>query len=340
MSRTSSGPLIVALGGGHGLSTLLRGLKKHAADLTAIVTVADDGGSSGKLRRELGVLPPGDFRNCLAALADEEALMTRLFQYRFGTGSGLGGHSFGNLFITAMAEISGSFERGLAESSKVLAVQGRVLPSTLQDVTLVAHLREEQNGNLSRIRGESRIPEAPGAIERVFLEPERPPAYPEAVRAILGADLVLAGPGSLFTSVLPNLLVPGIADAVRASRALKVYVCNVATQIGETDHYTVDDHVLALDAHLGPGVFPTVLANDNLDVWRELPAGVDMVTLDFDNSPARAFRRAFAADSLAYHRVTTDLLASDCPWRHDPDRLSHAILDLYRAERPAEGQPR
>jgi uncharacterized cofD-like protein len=194
-------------------------------------------------------------------------------------------------------------------------------------------LREEQNGNLSRVRGESRIPGAQGAIERVFLEPENAPAYPEAVRAILSADIVLAGPGSLYTSVLPNLLVPGIANAVRASRALKIYVCNVATQIGETDHYTVDDHVLALDAHLGPGVFPIVLANDNLDVGCELPEGVEMVTLDFNHSPVRAFRRAFAANSLTCRRVTTDLLTPDCPWRHDPERLSRAILGLYQAER-------
>jgi uncharacterized cofD-like protein len=315
MHGQTSGPRIVVLGGGHGLSTLLRGLKNHATDLTAIVTVADDGGSSGMLRRELGVLPPGDFRNCLAALADSEALMTRLFQYRFGKGSGLSGHSFGNLFITAMAEICGSFERALAESSKVLAVQGRVLPSTLQDVTLVAHLREAHNGNLSRVEGESRIPHAGGAIERVFLEPEQVAAYPEAVRAILHADLVLAGPGSLYTSVLPNLLVPGIAKAVRASRAVKVYVCNVATQVGETDGYTVSDHMAALEAHLGPGAFPTVLANDNLE--HELPEGVDMVALD--EGP--------------YHLVATDLLGPDCPWRHDPARLSRAVLDLYQAER-------
>jgi uncharacterized cofD-like protein len=310
---------VVALGGGHGLSTLLRGLREQAADLTAIVTVADDGGSSGRLRRELGVLPPGDFRNCLAALADAESLMTQLFQYRFGEGSGLGGHSFGNLFITAMAEICGSFERALAESSKVLAVQGRVLPSTLQDVTLVAHLREERDGSLNRVAGESRIPQANGAIERVFLEPERVPAYPEAVRAILSADLILAGPGSLYTSVLPNLLVPGIAEAVRASRAVKIYVCNVATQKGETDHYTVAEHVAALETHLGPGIFPVVLANDNLEAECDLPEGIEMVT----------------ADSLdaSYRLVTANLVDANYPWRHDPVRLSRTIVQVYQAER-------
>lgn len=316
--RQSEGLRIAALGGGHGLSILLRGLKENAADLTAIVTVADDGGSSGKLRRQLGVLPPGDFRNCLAALADSESLMARLFQYRFGKGTGLDGHSFGNLFITAIAEICGSFERGLAESSKVLAVQGRVLPSTLQDVTLVAHLREERDGSLSRVAGESCIPQASGTIERVFLEPEQVPAYPDAVRAILGADLILAGPGSLYTSVLPNLLVPDIAEAVRASRAVKVYVCNVATQKGETDHYAVADHVAALDVHLGAGVFPIVLANDNLELERDLPEGVEMVA-------------PIAGADAVYRLVTADLADPVCPWRHDSARLGRAILDVYQA---------
>jgi uncharacterized cofD-like protein len=319
------GPRIVALGGGHGLSTLLRGLKEHTADLTAIVTVADDGGSSGKLRRRLGVLPPGDFRNCLIALADSESLMTRLFQYRFGEGTGLDGHSLGNLFITAMAEISGSFECGLAESSKVLAVQGRVLPSTLQDVTLVAHLREERDGSLNRVAGESRIPQVNGIIERLFLEPERVPAYPDAVRAILSADLILAGPGSLYTSVLPNLLVPDIVEAVRVSPAVKIYVCNVATQKGETDDYTVTDHVAALDLHLGPGVFPIVLANDNLEPERDLPQEVEMVAPDVDETCA-----------ATYHLVTADLVDPTCPWRHDPAHLSQEVLQVYRAELTAK----
>ena len=334
LQRSSEGLQIVVLGGGHGLSTLLRGLKEHGVGLTAIVTVADDGGSSGRLRRELGVLPPGDFRNCLTALADSESLMTRLFQYRFGEGTGLGGHSFGNLFILAMAEISGSFERGLAESSRVLAVQGRVLPSTLQDVTLVALLRGGREGGLKQIVGESRITQASGSIDRVFLEPERVPAYPDAVRAILSADLVLAGPGSLYTSVLPNLLVPGIAEAVRASRALKIYVCNVATQKGETDHYTVADHVAALDAHLGPGAFPIVLANDNLEAGPTLPEGVEMVTLDASALAAPVGGRrgqTVGTAGASYQLVTSDLVDPACPWRHDPARLGCAVLDLYRA---------
>jgi uncharacterized cofD-like protein len=320
---------IALLGGGHGLATVLRGFKERglaahggAQSLTAVVTVADDGGSSGRLRREMGVLPPGDFRNCLLALADSESLMTRLFQYRFGEGTGLDGHSFGNLFITAMAEITGSFERALAESSRVLAVQGRVFPSTLQDVTLVAHVRDGHSGQVRRVAGESLIPQQKGTVERVFLEPEGVPAYPDAVRAILGADLILAGPGSLYTSVLPNLLVSDLAQAVRTSRALKIYICNVATQVGETDHFTVADHVQALERHVGGGVFPFVLANDNQAAVRQLPDGVEYVLPP--SGPLEG----------ATHRVVTaDLLDRDCPWRHCPERLSQAVLDLYARER-------
>jgi uncharacterized cofD-like protein len=331
--KTSEELRVVAIGGGHGLSTLLRGLKQHAGhrqerqlELTAIVTVADDGGSSGKLRRDMGVLPPGDFRNCLIALADSESLMTGLFQYRFGEGTGLDGHNFGNLFIAAMGEITGSFERALAESSKVLAVNGRVLPSTLQDVVLVAQLREVAGGRVSRVVGESSIPKADGVIELVRLEPEGVPAFPEAVRAILGADIVLAGPGSLYTSVLPNLLVSDIAQAIRASSAVKMYVCNVATQVGETDHYSVEDHVSALERHVGPGLFPIVLANDSLDLAQVLPEGVEMVRLsDPDDAELGS------PEERPYRLVRRGLVDSACPWRHDPDRLSQAILETYRA---------
>ncbi len=317
MTQTPKKLKIVALGGGHGLSTLLRGLKEHPLDLTAIVTVADDGGSSGKLRRGLGVLPPGDFRNCLLALAGSESLMTRLFQYRFGEGTGLDGHNFGNLFLTAMAGVAGSFERALVESSRVLAIRGRVLPSTLRNVVLGAQVRDPHSGELKRVLGESRIPKAGGHVERVFLEPAHVPAYPDAVRALLNADLILAGPGSLYTSVLPNLLVSGIAEAARASRALKVYVCNVATQVGETDGYTVADHVEALEHHLGAGFFSVVLANDNLTPACDLPPGVEMV---LPTAPPQA----------AYRLVTADLVDDACPWRHNVERLARAILALYQ----------
>lgn len=329
------GPKVVAIGGGHGLSVLLRGLKRHTANVTAIVTVADDGGSSGRLRRELGVLPPGDFRNCIAALADDEALITQLFQYRFpsapqsgpakgshpepfegsnGGDNGLNGHSFGNLFISAMAEVTGSFEKAILESGQVLAVQGRVLPSTLCDVTLMADLRAEPVG-VSRVAGESRITRAGGAIERIYLEPDDAPAYPGAVRALLEADLIVAGPGSLYTSVLPNLLVRDVAQAVAASRALKVYVCNVATQCGETDGYTTWDHVAVLDAHVGAGLFPVVLVNENLDVPFDAPAGVEWVRVDFP-------------PDTRYRVITADLIDPAHPWRHDSDKLARKLLRL------------
>jgi uncharacterized cofD-like protein len=310
------GPKVVAIGGGHGLSVLLRGLKRYTANITAIVTVADDGGSSGRLRRELGVLPPGDLRNCIAALADDEALTTQLLQYRFGSGSGLNGHSFGNLFITAMAEVTGSFERAILESGRVLAVQGRVLPSTLCDVTLTADLRAEPAG-ISRVAGQSRIAKSEEGIERVYLEPDDVPAYPQAVRALLDADLIVAGPGSLYTSVIPNLLVPDIARAVAASQATKVYICNVATQRGETDGYTGGDHIAGLEAHVGSGLFPIVLINASLDVDFDAPSGVELVAMDF-------------APHATYRVIPADLIDRARPWRHDSDKLARAVLRLLQ----------
>src|SRR6202165_422337 len=241
------GPRIVCIGGGTGMPTVLRGLKHHSANITAIVTVGDDGGSSGRLRREHGIMPPGDFRNNIIALAEVEPLMARLFQYRFAEGSVLGGHSFGNLFVLAMSGVTGSFEHALRETSRVLAVQGVILPSTPQDVEICAEFTDG-----SEECGESRIPEIGKPIERLRIKPEHPAAQPEAVRAILEADLVVLGPGSLYTSVIPNLLVEGIAKALLQSDALKVYVCNVATQPGETDGYSVEAHLAAIVRHM-PG---------------------------------------------------------------------------------------
>ena len=307
-------PKIVAIGGGHGLSALLRGVKTHTRNVSAIITVADDGGSSGILRHELGVLPPGDFRNCLAALADDEALMTQLFQYRFGSGSGLEGHSFGNLFITAMAAITGSSEQAILESAHVLAIQGQVLPSTLHDVTLAATLRDSTN-HIRHVSGESEIPRARGEIERVYLEPDDAPAYPGALRALLDADLIVAGPGSLYTSVLPNLLVREVAQAVATSQAVKVYVCNVATQLGETDGYVAGDHVDALEAHVGASFFPIVLANSNQDVQLHAPDGVELVRPSFPSS-------------ATYEILTADLVDRSFPWRHDSNKLAQQLLRL------------
>lgn len=315
--RRRRGPKIVALGGGTGLSTLLRGLKEYSDHITAIVSVADDGGSSGRLREATGMLPPGDLRQCIVALSEAEGLTGRLFQYRFGDEYGLGGHSFGNLFITAMAEVTGSFEQGIIEASRVLAVRGRVVPSTLQQVTLMADLRVDygQNGHgWRRVVGESAIPEARQQIARVFLEPSNVPANPEAIKAILNADIIIAGPGSLFTSVLPNLLVPGIAAAIRAASAKKLYVCNVATQPGETGDFDVDAHVRALQNHVGD-LFPLVLANDHLIASTAENEHLAPVPL-----PEKA--------PTTYKLFTADVIDEKRPWRHDSAKLARVIMDV------------
>ncbi len=317
--RRQNGPKIVAIGGGTGLSTLLRGLKIKTGNLTAIVTVADDGGSSGRLRRELGVLPPGDFRQCIAALADSESLMAQLFQYRFSEGNGLSGHSFGNLFIAAMAAVTGDFESALLQSSRVLAISGQIMPSTLKDVTLCAETREPEpaGAGLARVAGESEITHRGRPIERVYLEPEHVPAYPGAVRAILEADLIIAGPGSLYTSVLPNLLVEDIRRALEASPAAKIYVCNVATQPGETTDFAVEDHYEALVQHLGPGIFSHVIANNN---WRaKLPEQSDS-----------KFVRPREFEVPNFELLLADLIDESKPWRHDPEKLAGTILDWFR----------
>jgi uncharacterized cofD-like protein len=318
------GPKVVAIGGGTGLSNLLRGLKAYSSHITAIVTVADDGGSSGRLRRELGVLPPGDFRSCIAALANDESLTTQLFLYRFPEGAGLAGHSFGNLFIAAMAGVTGNFERAILESSRVLAIQGQILPSTLENVTLCAELRETQNEQvtLRRVSGESSIPTQGWPVERVYLEPDAVPAYPGAIHAILDADLIILGPGSLYTSILPNLLVQDIRDAIRSSRAIKMYVCNVATQHGETDGFAVEDHLRALEMHVGSALCPNVLANDAFERLDE-GAGYDLV-------------RRRGELPAGYQLLEAGLLDPENPWRHDSKKLARAIFDFYASQRARE----
>jgi uncharacterized cofD-like protein len=258
--KLNKGPKIIAIGGGTGLNTILKGLKHITGNLTAIVTVGDDGGSSGRLREEMGVLPPGDIRNCIAALANEENLVTELFQYRFKTGHGLEGHSFGNLFLTALCAITGDMFSAVKESSKVLSIIGRVLPSTLDDMKLYAEL---EDGRI--IYGESNIPEAGGRIKRLGATPENLKALDDAVFAIEDADIIIMGPGSLYTSVIPNLLIPEITEAISKSNAKKVYICNIMTQPGETDDYSVYDHVKAiLDHSRHQNVLDTVLVNDYL----------------------------------------------------------------------------
>ncbi|HNR96500.1 MAG TPA: YvcK family protein [Anaerolineae bacterium] len=303
------GPKMVAIGGGTGQSTLLRGLKERTDNLTAIVTVADDGGSSGRLRQELGLLPPGDLRSCISALAEAEPLMALLFQYRFGQGVGLDGHSFGNLFIAAMTGVTGDFAQAIRQSSKVLAVRGRVLPSTMQSVTLCAEVAGAQH----QIQGESQIPRAGAPIERVFLQPDDVRGYGEAVQALLGAEVIVVGPGSLYTSILPNLLVRDIAAAIRASDAIKVYVCNVATQPGETDGYTVVDHVRAIESHVGNDLFDYVLANNRLDVT--LPTTWNSVMVQPGEGGTV---RTWSADVVDLER----------PWRHDPAKLASELLKI------------
>lgn len=312
--RRERGPRVVAIGGGTGLSTLLRGLKHHSNNLTAIVTVSDDGGSSGELRRSMGVLPPGDIRNCLAALSDDEELLTQIFQYRFAQVGGLNGHSLGNLFLTAMADISGSFEAAISEAGRVLAVRGQVLPATLHDVKLVAELLLPNKEHEVRVKGESQITEAHGKIQRVWLEPNNPLAYPPAIQAILNADLIVVGPGSLYTSLLPNLLVPDLADALRISRGMKFYICNVATQPGETDGYTGVDHVRTIEKHVGGRLFDLIFCNERFE--GELPENVNWV---------------LPGDGLEmdYQVYCSDLIDEERPWRHDSNKLAQSIIDLF-----------
>ena len=311
--QKENGPKIVAVGGGTGLSTLLRGLKDHDSDLTAVVSVADDGGSSGRLRRELGILPPGDFRNCLVAMADAEPLVTRLFQYRFGRGSGLEGHSFGNLFIVAMSGVTGSFERAIHESSHILAVKGRIMPATIANLSLSAEMYDQ-----SVVHGESSITERGGRIKNLYLTPKDPEAYPDSVKAILDADLIVIGPGSLYTSILPNLLVPGIRRAIRESNAMKIYVCNVATQKGETDGFSVGDHLRALQRHTSSPLVNYVMANNNLRPLGRQFTGTPVECREWDVEDVKL--------------VEGDLINREFRLHHDPEKLAAAILDLYYNE--------
>jgi uncharacterized cofD-like protein len=310
------GPKIVAIGGGHGLSTLLRGLKTVSHNIYAVVTVADDGGSSGRLRESLGILPPGDVRNCLAALSDDEDLLAQLFQYRFtDTGNDLKGHSFGNLFISSMAEVTGSFEQAIAESGRVLAVSGRVLPASLENVNLIADVIDPGDGTTKRIIGESKITEAGGEIKRIMLEPANPTAYPEVIQAILSSDIIIAGPGSLYTSILPNLLVKEITAAIRASQALKIFICNVATQKGETEGFTCGDHLEVIGEHIGSNIFDIIIANNSPP--KDYNKNVEAVVVEEDLQER-------------YALYLNDLIDENYPWRHDPEKVAKVIMDLFR----------
>lgn len=311
--QLQAGPRVVAIGGGTGLSTLLQGLKEITANVTAIVTVGDDGGSSGRLRRQLGILPPGDFRQCLVALSDAEPLMAKMLQHRFSQVGDLAGHSFGNIFLTALTEITGSFETALQECCRVLAVRGRVVPVTLADVTVCAQL---EDGRV--VRGESAIGHAGSPIRRVFLDPAEASPHPDAVQAILDADVIIVGPGSLYTSILPPLLVGGLGEALRASKAHKVYVCNVATEAGETSGFTVADFVRAIQEHVGDVDFDSVLVNDN---YGAAPSDgpVELVQMDRDGLFEGQLRV-----------LSADVISEANPLRHDPHKLAGAIAGFMR----------
>jgi uncharacterized cofD-like protein len=329
--KPEQGLRVVALGGGTGLSALLRGLKNHVVrrsdqqptaerpitDLVAIVTVTDDGGSSGRLRRENRMLPPGDIRNCMVALSKDEALMGRLFQYRFATGRGLRGHNFGNLFLTALTHVTGDFAEAVRESSKVLATRGRIFPSTLTNVHLAATL-----ANGRKVSGETRISRSEVPIRRIQLVPRGVRPLPSALEAILGADLILLGPGSLYTSVIPNLLIPEIARAITKSRAPRVYIANLMTQPGETTNYTLSEHLAAIETHVGKPVVDSVVANRH-------PVSPEV---------ARRYREEGAVQVLVDHDkikkmkielVVDNLLEEHGVIRHNSPRLAKLLVDVF-----------
>jgi uncharacterized cofD-like protein len=320
---------VVAIGGGTGLSTLLRGLKHHVAEptrpaalephisrLTAVVTVTDEGGSSGILRREFSILPPGDIRNCLVALSEDEALLSQLFNFRFPKGSGLRGHSFGNLFLAALTHLTRDFNKALRVSSEVLAIRGEIFPATLSDVRLKARLRDKR-----LIEGEARISKTRAPIQRLYIEPSRCAPLPETLDAISKADLITIGPGSLYTSLVPNLMVRGIPEAIAASKALKVYVGNLMTQPGETLRYTASDHLRALHDHAGRHLFDWVVLN----------------SCGFSRAQLKRYERRRAAPvendleritALGVRPIVTDLLGDNQIARHDPQRLARLLLDF------------
>jgi uncharacterized cofD-like protein len=307
----------VAIGGGTGLSTLLRGLKGYSANITAVVAVADDGGSSGQLRQQLGIVPPGDIRNCIAALADAEPLMTQLMQYRFPAGSGLDHHAFGNLFIAAMTAVTGDFEEAVRESNRVLAVRGQVLPATSVPLNLSARLASGRT-----LYGQVGIAQADEPIEQVSIEPADVRANDEALERILDAELIVIGPGSLYSSVLPNLLIGDVRDALAAAPGMKVYVCNVATQPGETDHLSASDHLRALFAHVGDDLIDYVVVNRSRDArrpegWLAEPVEVDVRALE----------------SLPVVIIEEDVIDPANAHRHDPAKLAAALIRLQQEDR-------
>lgn len=314
--KLNRGPAVAVIGGGTGLSVLLRGIKSVTSNITAIVTVADDGGSSGRIRQDLGIIPPGDLRNCLVALADTEPLMEKLFQHRFGGVGGLAGHSFGNLFIAAMAEVLGDVEQALKESSKVLAVRGQVLPSSIEAIRLTAEMTDG-----SMVEGESQIPLAHKTVKRVHITPADASPVKSALEAIRDADAVILGPGSLYTSVLPNLLIHGMADALRHTQAVKIYICNVMTQPGETDGYSASAHVKAIVDHIGTGIIDYVVVNaqDVAENLREVYANQGAYPVVADTE---------LIEAMGIKVVKANLISETNLVRHDPVKLSRTIIAM------------
>ncbi|MGI6434161.1 MAG: gluconeogenesis factor YvcK family protein [Syntrophomonadaceae bacterium] len=319
MKRFKPEPRIVVIGGGTGLSVMLKGLKKYTSQLTAVVTVTDDGGSSGRLRSELGVLPPGDIRNCLVALAETETLMDKVFQHRFNAGDGLQGHNLGNLLLVALTDIAGDFVSAIREVSQVLKVRGQVLPATLEYVTLAAKM---QDGSI--VTGETSIRRHDQKIEKVFLIPGKCLPAPETLEAIREADAVILGPGSLYTSIIPNLLVHGVVSAIEESKAVTCYVSNIMTEKGETDGYSAADHLRVILEHLGQQIIDYVIVNsgpideDRLERYREEKAVPVQTTSD-------------EIIALGMVLIAQDLVSdTDVAW-HAPDKLARVIIDIIEA---------
>ena len=314
-ARLRDGYTIVAIGGGTGLSTLLRGLKSHSTNLTAVVTVSDDGGSSGRLQKEFGVLPPGDIRNCLVALADDEAMVTDLFRYRFSEGEGLSGHSFGNLFLVAMTGITGNFEVAIRESSRVLNIVGRVLPSTLGMARLCARFKD---GTI--VKGESMITATHKPIESVYFEPSVIEPLDEVIAAIRSADAIILGPGSLYTSIIPNLLVARVAREIATARAVKMYICNVMTQPGETDSLSASQHVEALSAIVSERVFDYVITNARApERLREKYEAEGQIPVEPDVERIR---------QLGFTPIIADVISENQTVRHDSAKLANVVIDV------------
>ena len=315
---------VVSIGGGHGLASLLEGLKEYASiDITAIVTVTDDGGSSGRLRREFDVLPPGDIRNCMVALSEDGALLSKLFQYRFKAGHGLKGHSFGNLFLTALADITGHFPDAVRHSAEVLNIAGQIYPSTAAKVSLEATL---DNGQV--IRGETRISRSRRRIRRISLNPASVRPMKETLEAIASADLITLGPGSLFTSVIPNLLVSGIPKAIRNSRACKAYFVNLMTQPGETTNFTAPDHVLAIEEHAGRKLFDSVVVNTS-----RIPPAVLRRYAEQNSRPIEP--DAPKLRQMGLDVIGADLVLKGRQVRHDPAAVAGVAMKLAGRSRAA-----